>query len=285
MLGFGSAKKGRARTCWGLTFCDEELNDPAADWLDLSSDAYVFPRGETGIADETMRNILLEHCTDALVATLRHFWELVQRRDTREQIEERLTAMRLPMALDAGALVHDDWFFTPGLGRLWTGLLPSRTADRFIDLEAIETLDDLVLNLRDRCVLDDETLNLTRIAFHAAFNPVLLCRDAYPLGELFTVSAWLGMLSRGRRVVMPEFIAAYWLMLLDDASEEPAQRWGPDAFLLGRAEATIGLDALRSASMRVLESGPMMLRRRPRWRRGPHLRAAFPQDAVAMLAH
>lgn len=256
---FGEKVGGnRAKTCWSVIQCL-----PVWSWLDCDADSYVYPHRGITQEDETELEIIVEHCTDALACAVRSAWAGGRDTAVKPKIKKLLSALSFDDALMRSARVQGDWYAPSLRSRFWPRGLSRRA---IIDLDAIAILDRAIVALRKRQAIGDSTLDLTRVAFHASLNPVsvrpataTLCASEFASVELFAVAAWLGHLYRGRRAVMPEFVANYLLMVLGEKDRIDAPDWPPDRFLVEMATTSVGLERLRRRCVDVLKQGPSVV--------------------------
>jgi hypothetical protein len=247
MFYFGRRSR-QAESIWGLEYdFDSTLFLFGLPWTDLDPDEYIFLHSSNVGNVHGLRDALFEHLRIALIA-----------------------AKRLATSGGEGVLksftTKREWY----QDSKWYRLIRKPTDDAREIPEAIEVLEGAQRLLASPCATDLDPLELTKIAFHSGFNPAALCPNAEYSHEFLCVAGWLGILWRGRSVVLPSLIAHYWLELLAGAHRD-APDWAPDAYLLQKAYEVIDRQKLLLACLKSSRSGAVIVRPRPNLRQWPAL--------------
>ena len=184
-----------------------------------------------------------------------------------------------------GRAIRDDWFCKKPFSLTSIDRFPlpaKRDAHALLTLELLgiralaalliaahEPLASSVSSRNDRS-LNFGTDGLWQVvlgAFHSGFNPAYLYPHLVLYHQLFTVAGWIGWLHRGRRAVLPPFIAEYVVDLLQARGTSSAPDLASDV-LIYYIDQAIGSKALLRAAYRVLvDRRPVTIRpRRASWR-------------------
>ena len=242
------------------------------------------------------------HLYDALCAKL--FFISVQFFDDEgavQAVDRVLTASLAAPAdlhtkIHRGSAIRDDWFCEKpfNLTSIDRFPLPAKCdAHALLTLEllGIRALAALLIAAHEPLASSDSLRNDRRLnfgtdglwqvvlgAFHSGFNPAYLRPRLVLYHQLFTVAGWIGWLHRGRRAVMPPFIAEYVVDLLEARRTSSAADLASD-LLIYYIDQAIGSKALLRAAYRVLADGrPVTVRpRRASWR-------ASAAQAVSLLS-
>jgi hypothetical protein len=109
-------------------------------------------------------------------------------------------------------------------------------------------------------------------ALHTSFNPAYVYPELSHYHETFAVAGWLGWLQRGRRAILPVFLAEHLLDILNRVSSPP------DAVLNYYVEEIVGTKYLGKAARGVLARGTgSIIKPRP----APH--RSDPRHILAIL--